>query len=468
METGRRLYRSRDDQMLGGVCAGLADYFGLDPTVVRMLAVLLAVVGSGMPVLAYIIMWVVVPDAPEPPRATGYPASAGGSSGVATVVAPPPPPPPTQPGYSPAGDGWRRRRGGGGVWFGVVLVIVGALLISGRFMEGFAWWAMWPLVIVIAGLIQAVTPGKEGWGIGRLFDGLTGVAFGLVLLGNTTGFLSWSVWWRIVTMWPVLLIAIGFSVLARGLEQQWMRAIGSLAVIGAIAWAAAVSVSGSPVMWYGTMAGDAFTVSEPADMGVKEGSLDLKGGVGEMSIEGGSSLFSAEGDTSFGTPDYRSEVTSTSAEIMFDLGHRGVAIAPNTRSNHAEIALARGVAWDLTIDIAVAQLRADLSDVDVTGLILNSGVSSADLKLGDVPMGSGDVLVTVKSGISSVDIRIPESAEVSVLAKTGLAAVDVDRGIERAEGAGQRLYKTAGFDNATRRYVIEVEMGIGSVNVDRY
>ena len=42
-------------------------------------------------------------------------------------------------------------------------------------------------IIVAAGVIQAVTPGREGWNVNRLFDGLVSVAFGLVLLGNTTG-----------------------------------------------------------------------------------------------------------------------------------------------------------------------------------------------------------------------------------------------------------------------------------------
>ncbi len=61
----KRLYRSRRDSMLGGVAGGLAEYFNLDPTVVRLLFVLLALVTAGFPaLLVYLILWVIVPSDP--------------------------------------------------------------------------------------------------------------------------------------------------------------------------------------------------------------------------------------------------------------------------------------------------------------------------------------------------------------------------------------------------------------------
>src|SRR5512135_1783471 len=55
-----RLYRSKTDSMVGGVCGGLGKYFGIDPTLVRLVFVLLAVFGGGG-VLLYIILWIVIP-----------------------------------------------------------------------------------------------------------------------------------------------------------------------------------------------------------------------------------------------------------------------------------------------------------------------------------------------------------------------------------------------------------------------
>ncbi|WOK06757.1 PspC domain-containing protein [Imperialibacter roseus] len=58
----QRLTRSRD-KMLGGVCAGIANYFGWDPTMVRLGYVVLSVLSAAFPgILVYIIMWIVVPE----------------------------------------------------------------------------------------------------------------------------------------------------------------------------------------------------------------------------------------------------------------------------------------------------------------------------------------------------------------------------------------------------------------------
>jgi phage shock protein C len=59
----KRLMRSSTDKKIAGVCAGLADYFDLDPTIIRVLWVL-AFFCAGTGLLAYIILWIVLPLAP--------------------------------------------------------------------------------------------------------------------------------------------------------------------------------------------------------------------------------------------------------------------------------------------------------------------------------------------------------------------------------------------------------------------
>jgi phage shock protein PspC (stress-responsive transcriptional regulator) len=62
----RRLYRSRTEKMIAGVCGGVAEYFNTDPTVIRLMWVLITLLG-GAGVLVYIILWIVMPLAPPPP-----------------------------------------------------------------------------------------------------------------------------------------------------------------------------------------------------------------------------------------------------------------------------------------------------------------------------------------------------------------------------------------------------------------
>ena len=58
----KRLYRSKDDRMISGVCAGIADYFGIDPTLVRLLFVFGALGTVSGLFWAYLIMAIVVPE----------------------------------------------------------------------------------------------------------------------------------------------------------------------------------------------------------------------------------------------------------------------------------------------------------------------------------------------------------------------------------------------------------------------
>jgi phage shock protein C len=59
----KKLYRSRKDKMIGGVAGGLGEYFDIDPTLVRIIFVVSLFVG-GAGILAYIILWIVVPEEP--------------------------------------------------------------------------------------------------------------------------------------------------------------------------------------------------------------------------------------------------------------------------------------------------------------------------------------------------------------------------------------------------------------------
>lgn len=61
-QSHKRLVRRRDDRMVGGVCSGVADYLGVDVTLVRLLTVLGAVFGLGSLVVAYVVAWLLLPE----------------------------------------------------------------------------------------------------------------------------------------------------------------------------------------------------------------------------------------------------------------------------------------------------------------------------------------------------------------------------------------------------------------------
>lgn len=77
----KRLTRSRTDRVIAGVCGGLASYLNIDPTLVRLICVILVFVSGGSLLLAYVVMWLIVPEeasgSTEPGEESPSPAASG-------------------------------------------------------------------------------------------------------------------------------------------------------------------------------------------------------------------------------------------------------------------------------------------------------------------------------------------------------------------------------------------------------
>lgn len=153
----KTLYRSRDDRTIAGVCGGIADHAGLDPALVRLVAVALAVVTHGGAVLAYIVMALVVPETPLDGAAPAPEAPAP------TPETPPPPPAMPAP-AAPAPSSTVTISGGsgrGGLLLGLAVAAVGVVLLVGRFAPGLDLGRLWPLIIVAVGAAIIVGGRKD-------------------------------------------------------------------------------------------------------------------------------------------------------------------------------------------------------------------------------------------------------------------------------------------------------------------
>lgn len=122
-----RLYRNRQDKMIAGVAGGLAQYFGVDPVLVRLAFVVLCFVPAvgGISVLAYIILAIVLPKRPldESEPLSSHSVARGTSTAV--------------------------------IVFGLILIAVGALTLAsnlGWFLF-FPWEFFWPLLLIALGVL---------------------------------------------------------------------------------------------------------------------------------------------------------------------------------------------------------------------------------------------------------------------------------------------------------------------------
>jgi len=63
--TSRKLTRSRDDKWIAGICGGIAEHTGIDPTLIRVILVIATILGAGSLIVIYLICWVIIPKTPE-------------------------------------------------------------------------------------------------------------------------------------------------------------------------------------------------------------------------------------------------------------------------------------------------------------------------------------------------------------------------------------------------------------------
>lgn len=392
-----------------------------------------------------------------------------------TTAAPPEPPQPPAPGpvMTPDPAPEPGRKGSGAATAGIVLIAIGAVFLAGRFTPMFSWWNLWPFIIVIAGLVQALTPGKEGWSVAKLFDGFVTVAFGGVFLAITGGVVGWDVWARIIAFWPVLLIALGLELLGKSIHASWPKVLGSLSIIAALVYAVLVSAGSiSDLAWDragGGVGTRPYSVSEPVG-DVETAHLTLDAGVASVRVNADDRLVSVAGN-GVDEPVVEVERSTTTADVAVRLGEDGdgVVVWPGGTNAEYDVGLSDDVVWSLRMNTGVAELVADLSQVPVSELDLRPGVASCDIKLGDVPAQTDEGRVDVRAGVSSVVVRVPEDAEARVEIESGLSGNSVGGDFVRLGGG---VWETPGYADARSGgrpvWVLVVKSGVGSITIDTY
>ena len=157
--TQTRLYRTVQGRVVGGVAGGLADYFGMDPTIVRLIFVLLVIFG-GSGVLLYIILWIILPEKNTYNALTSYTSNA---------------PPPTGSGsgvgesyqgfeqgkpytaedevFSQVTEARQKKKMEGSLIGGAILIVLGTIFLAQRFIPHIHFRSLWPILLISLGLI---------------------------------------------------------------------------------------------------------------------------------------------------------------------------------------------------------------------------------------------------------------------------------------------------------------------------
>jgi phage shock protein C len=143
----RRLYKSPSERVISGVAGGVAEYLDIDPSVVRVVWALLALITGGVFFVLYIVMWIVVPEGPEPAVIPGE-----GAEGADPVTGQPGAASPST--WSATSRHRARRHSGGGSWvFGLILIGTGLYFLAREYYPAVNVDRLWPLGLVLLGVL---------------------------------------------------------------------------------------------------------------------------------------------------------------------------------------------------------------------------------------------------------------------------------------------------------------------------
>jgi hypothetical protein len=113
----------------------------------------------------------------------------------------------------------------------------------------------------------------------------------------------------------------------------------------------------------------------------------------------------------------------------------------------------------LRLETGASEARLSLGELQVRELFVKTGASSTTI---DLPSRAGHTMVTVESGAAAVKIRVPREVAASIIVRSALAGVHVDR-TRFSESVGG--YRSADFETAMHKTEIFVETSVGSVEI---
>ncbi len=277
------------------------------------------------------------------------------------------------------------------------------------------------------------------------------IVAGVVLLAANLGWLSVGLLGRLLSLWPVVLIAVGADLLTGG---RFRLQIAVVAVIAAAIWAF-TGVGGT---------GERVEVAHPLD-GARSGQVTLRLGVGDVTIDADAPPGSlADGTIDTGRGETISQRLTRSGDVArLEIASQttGPASMGPGDTRRWALSLSRAVPLDLRVHAGVGRNTLDLREATLTALSYAAGVGETTVTLPERGGYEGEFDL----GVGATTVRIPEGVEARVTVRSGLGRVDVGGTFARDDD----VYTTPGYASAApdERIELTVRGGVGAVTVRR-
>lgn len=290
-----------------------------------------------------------------------------------------------------------------------------------------------------------------------------GVGFGIFLLTlgivwalSNVGIVGWSIFNSLYVLWPLILVAVGIGII---FHKNW--------IVRLVTWIILLAVLIGHSYYFGdrTMNNNVNSTSE-SDIniekpeGLQNAKLELSLGVCSINVDSGATQL-VEAKVNDKNVKYDSSFSSdnSSGSIKFSNIQKNNLHLKDKSTNTFK--LNENAAWEISVNTGASDCNLDLSKLKVDKFDYDGGASRLNVTFGDK---NTYTKVKIDTGVSQVDIQIPESAGVMVRTDKGLSNTDFNGSGWVKKGS---QYETDNYEQASCKIEIDADIGVSNFNVDR-
>ena len=413
----KTLRRSITNRTIGGVCGGIAEYFSLDPVLIRLLFVVLVIFG-GAGLIIYVLAWIVMPersltDSIQDAEITNSNEKTDESmkkefenvkeelrQSFQTVE--------KEIGQieKEIDKEIKKHKHSSSSWFGIFLIFLGAIFLFRMFgWLNFSWcgiWNYWPILLILVGV--SCIPMKK-W-----------LKNGLMLLS---------------------LIALLFAMMCNSHSGRCFTHHSDCSI----------SVSRS-----GNVSGNRVTVE-----------TSRKGDYASLEINAGACKLNL-----FKTTEHLSQIWLNGESVSFvgltdeskQLEKFNVDLGKKRTNACVDLAINEDLIWELELNVGAASVNLDLSAFKMKEIEINSGAANIDLMVGQL---FPETEIEISTGASNIKVRIPKNADCRVITESFLMSRRMDGFVKSGNS-----YRTENFGSASQTITIKLDGAVGSFEIIRY
>lgn len=325
---------------------------------------------------------------------------------------------------------------------GLILVGIGVIFLLDNYnVIDFHWnnlFHLWPMFLIMAGVNLLLVNNKTAWA-SALKIGVVVLGFGILIFAHTPDTRFWTKWDK----------------KHHGNNWNWNYDDDDHDDED--------NDSTDTVKQGLSKVSGASTYNEPFKPGTVEARLEVNGGGTEYILKDTTSqLFEAATKESFTRFNYEHSMDGTIPVVALRMkDKKGHIQWDSDNTNSATMKLNAKAVWNINVKAGATKVDFDLSKFRVRNLNMNGGAGSFEVKMG---MPVSQTRIEVATGVSEVDIKVPEGAAVQITTSTGLSS----NNFPGFEDKGNSHYETPNFATATNKMYIVMKGGLSDFKVSRY